>query len=102
MKKLIIAVLILLISKVSFAQNSISNIPKCGRYNLHIENPCHWILASKTKWIIGYVLVTGVYLQYFDTNGNEIEQSKVIGYGRLQRRHSKTKCYKPINSTARS
>lgn len=98
MKKLIIAVLIILLSKVSFAQNSISHVPKCGRYNIQIENPYHFILASKTKWIMGYVLITGVYVQYFDLSGNEIEQSKVLGYGRLQRRPSKNKCYKPINS----
>lgn len=95
MKKLLSIIVLLFITVNSFAQNSVSNLPKCGKYCIHIQNPCHWLLASKTAWMMGYVLITGNKTQFLDVYGNEIDQNKVkvLGYGRLQRRHDKHKCY---------
>lgn len=94
MKKLLFAALIFIASN-SFAQSCAHIfLPKCGKYNIHIKNDCHWLLASRTKWIMGYVLIEGNDTVFLDVDANEIDKSNVLGYGRLQRRKSKNKCYK--------
>lgn len=80
MKKTILSLLIVFITINSNAQTSVKNIPKCGRYNIHLVNNCHWLLASKSRWIMGYVLVSDGNVQCFDINGNEINQKAIIGY----------------------
>lgn len=93
MKKLLFAALLFLTTNC-MAQSCIKFLPACGKYNIHLKNDCHWLLASRTKWILGYVVITNNDTVYFDLNANEIDKSKVLGYGRLQRRKSKNKCYK--------
>lgn len=96
MKKLISILLIVFITISANAQTSVNNIPKCGKYCLHVKNGCHWWLASKTKNVMGYVIITNGETDYFDANLNRIYSTDVISYGRLQRYHSKHKCYKPV------
>lgn len=96
MKKIITLLTLLFITINSFAQTSRKTLPKCGKYNIELKNDCHWWLASKEKWILGYILITDTGTQYFDAEGNDIDSKKVISYGRLMRRHNRHKCY-PAN-----
>lgn len=98
---IVIILLLLITASNSFSQTT-TNLPKCGKYNLHLKNGCHWLLASKTKWILGYVVIIGKDTEYYDINGNDIDKTEVLGYGRLQRRRSKKKCYKPEIETTES
>lgn len=90
MKTILTAVIALIITTSSFAQTGVKK-----KYNIIMANPCHWWLASKTFTIMGYVLINDGNTSYFTLNGEEIDQSKtpVIRYCRLQRRHSRNKCY---------
>lgn len=62
---------------------------KYQKYRIHIKNNCHWALASKTKWIAGYVVTIGPYIAYFDYKGVELNPAcvKILGYDKLKFYH---------------
>jgi hypothetical protein len=95
MKKTILLLLIVFITISANAQTNVTNLPKCGKYCLHIKNGCHWWLASRTKNVMGYVIITNGETDYFDADLNRIYSKDVISYGRLTRHPSKNKCYRP-------
>lgn len=93
MKKLYLFVLLLLITSCVFSQES----TKCGKFKIQLKNDCSWLLASRTKWVEGYVLIEKDSTEYFDVYGNIIDYSKVISYSDFPGRKSKKKCYRPIS-----
>lgn len=88
MKPILLAVFLIITVNFCNAQTvTASKTPSRPKYNIHLKNDCHWWLASSTKWVEGYVVVTPSGTQYVDIKGNNINNSEILGFDKLQTKH---------------
>jgi hypothetical protein len=88
MKPILLAVFLIITVNFCNAQAvTASKTPSRPKYNIHLKNNCHWWLASSTKWVEGYVVVTPSGTQYVDIKSNNINNSEILAFDKLQAKH---------------
>jgi hypothetical protein len=99
MKQILLAVFLIITVNFCSAQTvTASKTPSRPKYNIHLKNNCHWWIASSTKWVEGYVVVTPAGTQYVDIKGHNIDNSEILGYNQLQTRNFKRTHTDAINT----